>query len=269
MNRIEKEFSELQSKGEKAVISFVTAGDPDLGTTEKLVLAMMESGADLVEIGVPFSDPVAEGPVIQRASKRSLNAGTTLVDIFGMVKRLRSQTEEPLLLMLYLNSIFRFGKDRFFGLCADCGVDGVIVPDMPYEERDEILAEAEKNGVLVISMVAPTSNERISMITAGAKGFLYCVSSTGVTGMRTGFETDFGKFFGTIKGCTDIPCAVGFGISNPEQARLAARYCDGVIVGSAVVTLVEEYGQNAVPYVSEFVRSLKEAVVSHQPGTIK
>ncbi|WP_416200927.1 MAG: Tryptophan synthase alpha chain [Thermocaproicibacter melissae] len=260
MNRIEQKFAELKSKNEKAVIPFVTAGDPNLETTERLVLAMLESGADLVEIGVPFSDPIAEGPVIQRASQRSLDAGTTLLDIFKTVKRLRSQTEEPLLLMLYLNSIFRFGKDRFFELCADCGVDGVIVPDMPYEERDEILTEAEKNGVLVISMVAPTSNERIAMITAEAKGFLYCVSSTGVTGMRTEFETDFQKFFGAIKKCTDIPCAVGFGISNPEQAKQAARYCDGVIVGSAIVDLVEKYGSNAVPKVADFVCSLKEAV---------
>jgi tryptophan synthase alpha chain len=260
MNRIEQKFAELKSKNEKAVIPFVTAGDPNLETTERLVLAMLESGADLVEIGVPFSDPIAEGPVIQRASQRSLDAGTTLLDIFKTVKRLRSQTEEPLLLMLYLNSIFRFGKDRFFELCADCGVDGVIVPDMPYEERDEILTEAEKNGVLVISMVAPTSNERIAMITAEAKGFLYCVSSTGVTGMRTEFETDFQKFFSAIKKCTDIPCAVGFGISNPEQAKQAARYCDGVIVGSAIVDLVEKYGSNAVPKVADFVRSLKEAV---------
>jgi tryptophan synthase alpha chain len=262
MNRIVQEFAELKSKGEKAVIPFVTAGDPNLETTEKLVLAMLESGADLVEIGVPFSDPVAEGPVIQKASKRALDAGTTLIAIFETVKQLRNHTQKPLLLMLYLNSIFRFGKERFFGLCADCGVDGVIVPDMPYEERDEIQAVAEKNDVLVISMVAPTSNERIAVITAEAKGFLYCVSSTGVTGMRTTFETDFQKFFATIRECTDIPCAVGFGISSPEQAKTAARYCDGVIVGSAVVDLVERYGRNAETKVAEFVRSLKDAVAS-------
>jgi tryptophan synthase alpha chain len=260
MNRIERKFALLKDEGEKALIPFVTAGDPDLATTEKLVPAMFASGADLVEIGVPFSDPVAEGPVIQKASKRALDSGTTLVKIFEMVGRLRQQTDEPLLLMLYLNSIFRFGKERFFRLCVENGVDGVIVPDMPYEERDEIQAEADKSGVISVSMVAPTSHERIAMIASAAKGFLYCVSSTGVTGMRSSFSTDFSDFFGTIKKYAEVPCAVGFGISNPEQAKQMAAYCDGVIVGSAVVKLVERGGSGAVPAVSEFVRSLKKAV---------
>lgn len=260
MNRIEQKFALLKEKEEKALIPFVTAGDPDLATTEKLVLSMFESGADIVEIGVPFSDPVAEGPVIQKASKRSLDAGTTLVGIFEMVGQLRKKTDEPLLLMLYLNSIFRFGKERFFRLCVENGVDGVIVPDMPYEERDEIQAESEKSGVISISMVAPTSHERIAMIASAAKGFLYCVSSTGVTGTRSSFTTDFQKFFGVIRQYAKIPCAVGFGISNPEQAKKMSAYCDGVIVGSAIVKLVESNGKSAVPAVSKFVRSLKEAI---------
>lgn len=260
MNRIERKFEELKKDGKKALIPFVTAGDPDLATTEKLVPAMFAAGADLVEIGVPFSDPVAEGPVIQKASNRALSSGTTLVKIFEMVGRLRQKTDEPILLMLYLNSIFRFGKERFFRLCAKNGVDGVIVPDMPYEERDEIQAEAEKSGVIPISMVAPTSHERIAMIASSAKGFLYCVSSTGVTGMRSRFNTDFKDFFRAIKQHTEIPCAVGFGISNPEQAKRMAAYCDGVIVGSAIVNLVERDGSGAVPAVSEFVRDLKQAV---------
>ena len=260
MNRIERKFALLKDQGEKALIPFVTAGDPDLATTEKLIPALFASGADLVEIGVPFSDPVAEGPIIQKASKRALDSGTTLVNIFEMVGRLRQQTDEPLLLMLYLNSIFRFGKEHFFRLCVENGVDGVIVPDMPYEERDEIEAEAEKSGVISISMVAPTSHERIAMIASAAKGFLYCVSSTGVTGMRTNFDTDFQEFFGTIQKYAEIPCTVGFGISNPEQAKRMAFYCDGVIVGSAVVSLVERDGRNAIPAVSEFVHSLKKAI---------
>ncbi len=260
MNRIERRFEALKRKGEKALIPFVTAGDPDLETTEKLVLSMLESGADLVEIGVPFSDPVAEGPVIQKASKRALDAGTTLIGIFDLVKRLRVRTDEPLLLMLYLNSIFRFGTERFFGLCAESGVDGVIVPDMPYEERDEIQSAADKNGVISISMVTPTSHERIAMIASAAKGFLYCVSSTGVTGTRSSFTTDFERFFGAIKKHAKIPCAVGFGISGPEQAKRMSAYCDGVIVGSAVVKIVESEGRNAVPAVSKFIRSLKTAV---------
>lgn len=260
MNRIERKFALLKDQGKKALIPFVTAGDPDLATTEELVPALFASGADLVEIGVPFSDPVAEGPVIQKASKRALDSGTTLVNIFEMIGRLRQQTDEPLLLMLYLNSIFRFGKERFFRLCVENGVDGVIIPDMPYEERGEIQTEAEKSGVISISMVAPTSHERIAMIASAAKGFLYCVSSTGVTGMRANFNTDFQKFFGTIQKYAKVPCTVGFGISNPEQAKRMAAYCDGVIVGSAVVSLVERNGREAVSAVSEFVQSLKKAI---------
>lgn len=260
MNRIDRKFALLKEKGEKALIPFVTAGDPDLETTEKLVLAMLGAGADLVEIGVPFSDPVAEGPVIQKASKRALDAGTTLVKIFAMVKRLRQQTDEPLLLMMYLNSVFRFGTERFFKLCAETGVDGVIVPDLPYEERDEIQGTADKYGVIPISMVAPTSHERIQKIASSAKGFLYCVSSTGVTGTRSKFTTDFGQFFGTIQKYAKVPCAVGFGISSPQQAGQMSSYCDGAIVGSAIVKIVEREGKSAVPAVTEFVKELKAGV---------
>ena len=262
MNRIERKFGQLARKKEKALVTFVTAGDPDLDTTEKLVLSMLESGADLVELGVPFSDPIAEGRVIQKASRRALDGGTTLVKIFELVRRLREKTDEPLLFMLYLNSIYRFGTDRFFRLCAETGVDGVIVPDMPYEEKEEIQGAADENGVLSIRLVAPTSHGRIQMIADGAKGFLYCVSSMGVTGMRGSFSTDFGEFFGAIKKYAKIPCCVGFGVSGPEQAKTMAAYCDGVIVGSAIVKIVEREGANAVPEVAEFVRSLRDAVKS-------
>ena len=267
MNRIDLKFADLKKRGEKALIPFVTAGDPDLATTEKLVPAMLDAGADLVEIGVPFSDPIAEGPVIQKASRRALDSGTTLSGIFKMIRRLREKTEEPLLLMMYLNSIFRFGTERFCSLCEETGVDGVIVPDMPYEERDEIQGAADQHGVIPIRMVAPTSHDRIRMIASSAKGFLYCVSSTGVTGMRSRFTTDFGKFFGTIRKYAKIPCAVGFGISNPEQAGRMASYCDGVIVGSAIVKIVEQNGRNSVPKVASFVKSLKEGIQNATDGT--
>lgn len=259
-NRIDKKFEQLKQSNKKALITFVTAGDPDLETTEKLVLSMFAAGSDIIELGVPFSDPIAEGPVIQKASRRALDGGTTLVKIFALVKRLREKTDEPLVLMMYLNTIFRFGTARFFKLCVENGVDGVIVPDLPYEERDEIEGEADKAGVVAVRMVAPTSHERIAAIAGDAKGFLYCVSSTGVTGMRQNFSTDFDAFFGAIKKAAKIPCAVGFGISGPEQARKMSAYCDGVIVGSAIVNIVEKEKQASPEPVADFVRSLKEAI---------
>lgn len=260
MNRIDAAFQELKRQGRKALIPFVTAGDAGLGTTEKLVLQLEASGANIIELGVPFSDPIAEGPVIQEASVRSLQNGTKLVDIFELVKRLRKKTQIPLLLMLYSNSIFGFGTERFFALCAESGVDGVIVPDMPFEERDEIQAFADRAGVYSISMVAPTSHERIAAIASGAQGFLYCVSSTGVTGTRKEFTTDFDAFFGAIRQAAHVPCAVGFGISGTEQAKRMSTYCDGVIVGSAIVKIVAQYGQNSVAPVGAFVSTLRSAL---------
>ena len=260
MNRIEKTLAELKAKGEKALITFVTAGDPDLETTEKLVLEMFDNGTDIVEIGVPFSDPVAEGKVIQAASLRSLAHGTNLTEIFGTVENLRKKTDKPLILMMYVNTIFRFGTERFFTLCREKGIDGVIVPDLPFEERDEIRSFAEDNGIIPISLVAPTSHQRIESIASDARGFLYCVSSTGVTGTRSKFSTNFDEFFGEIKKSCKVPAMVGFGISNPEQAAKMGSYCDGVIVGSAVVKIIAEYGRDSVKKVGEFVRSLKDAL---------
>lgn len=262
MNRIDATFQKLQEQGRKALIPFVTAGDAGLDTTEQLVLQLEASGADIIELGVPFSDPIAEGPVIQEASVRSLENGTKLVDIFDLVKRLREKTQIPLLLMLYINSIFGFGTERFFQLCAESGVDGVIVPDLPYEEQDEIQEAADRAGVYSISMVAPTSQERIAMIASAAKGFLYCVSSTGVTGTRKEFTTDFDAFFDTIRQSAHIPCAVGFGISGPEQAKAISAYCDGVIIGSAIVKLVAESGKDCVEPVGHFTASLRKALDS-------
>ncbi len=259
MNRIDEKFKALGE--EKALVTFITAGDPDLDTTKSLVLTMERNGADIIELGVPFSDPVAEGPTIQRSSLRSLRGGVTLVKIFETVKDIRTETQIPLLLMMYINTIFRFGTQRFFDLCVQCGIDGVIVPDLPFEEKDEIEDFAKAADVRLISLVAPTSHDRIAKIASAAEGFLYCVSSTGVTGTRNEFTTDFDKFFGEIKKNVKIPCCVGFGISSPEQAKAMSGYCDGVIIGSAIVKIVEKYGKDSPAFVAEFTKSLKNAIL--------
>lgn len=262
MNRIDAAFEALRHRREKALITFVTAGDPDMATTEALVLEMIAQGADLVELGVPFSDPMAEGPIIQAASARALEAGATLPGIFDLVARLRSGgvTETPLLLMMYLNCILHYGKDRFFEDCARVGIDGVIVPDLPYGEQVEISGEARAHRVHLISLVAPTSRDRIDAIAQNSEGFLYCVSSLGVTGTRSGFATDFDAFFGEIQRHATVPTAVGFGISTPEQAKALAHYADGIIVGSAVVDLVAKHGKGAAAPVGAFVKALKDAI---------
>ena len=260
MNRIEKCFSELAADNKKALITFVTAGDPDLETTEKLVLTMFENGSDIIELGVPFSDPIAEGVTIQEASLRSLKAGTNLNKIFDTVVKIREKTDKPLILMMYINTIFVYGTEKFFGKCRECGIDGVIIPDLPFEERDEVLDTAEKYGIFNINLAAPTSHDRIKEIASGSKGFLYCVSSTGVTGTRSSFSTDFDEFFGTIYKYAKCPCAVGFGISGPEQAKKMSAYCDGVIVGSAIVKIVAKYGKDSAEKVGEFVSELKKAI---------
>lgn len=259
-NRIDTCFEALKKKGEKALITFITAGDPDMESSEKFVLKMFESGADIIELGVPFSDPIAEGVTIQKSSLRSLNGGTTLDKIFGLVGRLREKTDKPLLLMMYINTIFVYGTEKFFKNCVKYQIDGVIVPDMPYEERDEIQATADRYGVYNINLVAPTSHERVKEIAAGSDGFLYCVSSTGVTGTRSKFTTDFDEFFSLVNGSVKCPACVGFGISSPEQAKKMSSYCDGVIVGSAIVKLIEAKGTDAAEDVGAFVKSLKEAM---------
>lgn len=260
MNRIENKFAELKAAGKKALITFLTSGDPDIETTEKAVLEMFDKGADIIELGVPFSDPVAEGPVIQEASLRSLNGGTNLDKIFGAVENIRKATDKPLVLMMYINTVFRYGTAKFFEKCRLTGIDGVIIPDMPYEEKDEVSAEAKANGVLSISLVTPVSGDRIKMIAEESEGFLYCVSSTGVTGMRSGFTTDFGEFFGEVYKYAKVPCCVGFGISGPEQAKKMSSYCDGVIIGSAVVKLAAEHGKDFPKYAGEFVSAVRTAL---------
>ncbi|MEI3187737.1 MAG: tryptophan synthase subunit alpha [Lachnospiraceae bacterium] len=246
----------------KAFVAFITCGDPDLETTAKAVRAMAEGGADLIELGIPFSDPTAEGPVIQSANVRALSAGTTTDKIFEMVKKLRNDVKIPMVFMTYANVVFSYGTERFAEMCAQVGMDGVILPDVPYEEKEEFAPIFEAHGLELVSLIAPTSADRIAMIAKEAKGFIYVVSSLGVTGVRSEITTDIGALTEQIRAVTDVPCAVGFGISTPEQAAKMAKVSDGAIVGSAIVRLMEKYGRDAVPHVEEYVKSMKDALRS-------
>lgn len=240
-NRIENKFVRLKKENKKAFIPFVMAGDPDLDTTYRIVQTMIEKGASVVELGVPYSDPSAEGPVIMRADDRALRQGVRLKDVMDIAVKVRKQDDStPLVLLLYFNCIFCSGPERFFAQCEGAGIDGVIVPDLPYEERGEIEEFAERHHIIIISMVTPASRERAQRITEKAKGFLYCVSSLGVTGERTEFSTDFAGFFTELNGYSAVPKAIGFGVASPGQAADLKKYCDGVIVGSAIVRRIEE-----------------------------
>ena len=255
MSRIQEAF-----KGKKAFIPFVTCGDPDLETTKQIVYEMEKAGAALIELGIPFSDPTAEGPVIQGANLRALTGGVTTDKIFDMVKEIRQNTQIPLAFMTYANVVFSYGTERFLEKAKNVEMDGLILPDVPFEEKEEFDIVCKKYGIDLISLIAPTSHERISMIAKEAQGFVYCVSSLGVTGMRSQITTDIGAMVDLVKKAKDIPCAVGFGISNPEQAKKMAGQSDGVIVGSAIVKLCGQYGVECVPYVKEYVKSMKDAV---------
>lgn len=244
----------------KAFIPFLTAGDPNLEKTEEFILEMERSGADLIEIGIPFSDPIAEGIVIQEADIRALASGTTTDKIFDMVATVRPQVRIPLVFMTYLNPVFHYGYDRFFRRCQEAGIDGIIIPDLPFEEKGELDDIAAAHGVDLISMIAPTSEERIQKIAAEAKGFLYVVSSMGVTGVRSEITTDLGAILENIRKATDVPACVGFGINTPEQAAEIASIADGVIVGSAIVRLAEQYGGHAAEHIGAYVRKMKESV---------
>ena len=256
MSRISQAF-----QNKKAFIAFITGGDPNLETTEELICAMDQAGADLIEIGVPFSDPTAEGIVIQEANARALAAGCTTDRLFEMAARVRRRTQIPLVFLTYMNPIYTYGKERFFSQCREAGIDGVIIPDLPYEEKEEVAPLCAEFGVDLVPLIAPTSNERITMIAKEAKGFIYCVSSLGVTGVRSEIRTDIGAMVRLVKSVTDTPCAVGFGISTPEQAAKMAEVSDGAIVGSAIVKLVAKYGKDCVEAVRAYVRSMKEAVM--------
>ncbi|MCL2747722.1 MAG: tryptophan synthase subunit alpha [Oscillospiraceae bacterium] len=255
MNRISEAFS-----AGKAFIPFVTGGDPDLETTEKLLHALDEAGADIIEIGVPFSDPIAEGPVIEAADERALKAGCTVDKLFALVSRVRADIKIPLLFMTYYNPIFAYGVSKFTERCAACGVDGIIVPDLPFEERGELLGPCASRGLALISLIAPTSEDRITRIATNASGFLYCVSSLGVTGERGELGHSARRMVEQVKRVSGIPCAVGFGISTPGQARDVACFADGVIMGSAIVRIIAEHGRDCVEPVRQFAKNVIECM---------
>lgn len=244
----------------KAFIAFITCGDPDLATTAAAVRAAVANGADLIELGIPFSDPTAEGPVIQGANLRALRGGITTDQIFDFVKELRRDVKVPMVFMTYANVIFSYGADRFISTCKDIEIDGLIIPDLPFEEKEEFLPFCHKYGVDLVSLIAPTSENRIAMIAKEAEGFLYIVSSLGVTGMRSEIKTDIASMIKVVRENTDVPCAIGFGISTPEQAKKMADLSDGAIVGSAIIKLLETYGQDAPKYIGEYVKSMKDAI---------
>jgi tryptophan synthase alpha chain len=256
MNKLQQAFA-----NGKAFIPFITAGDPSIEITEQLVLQMAEAGADLIELGIPFSDPVAEGQVIQDADIRALSGGVSVDKIFDMLKHIRKTCNVPIAFMTYANPVFAYDADRFLKNCQEAGVDALIVPDLPFEEKGELMPFCLKYGISLISMIAPTSNNRIHMIAREAQGFVYCVSSMGVTGVRQDISNDAKEMVKLVKEVNDIPCAIGFGISTPEQASRMAEFSDGVIVGSAIVKIVEQYGSGCVPHVAEYVRMMKNAVI--------
>ncbi len=254
MSNIKKAF-----ENGKAFIPFITCGDPDLETTEAAVMAAVSGGADLIELGIPFSDPTAEGPVIQGANVRALSGGVRTDQIFGLVRRLREKTDVPMVFMTYANVVYSYGAEKFISTCSDIGIDGLILPDVPFEEKEEFLPVCREYGVDLISMIAPTSEDRISMIAKEAEGFLYIVSSLGVTGTRSSITTDIGSIVQTVRAASDIPCAVGFGISQPEQAAAMAGLSDGAIVGSAIIKILEKYGKEAPAHIEEYVKSMADA----------
>lgn len=254
-NRIEAAF-----QGTKAFIPFLTCGDPSSAMTLDLVLSMAEAGADIIELGIPFSDPIAEGPVIQQADERALKAGFKLDSFFRLVKDVRSFSAIPLVCMTYLNPVYQYGKDRFLEQAGQAGLDGIIIPDLPYEERGEIEQACIDHSIVRINMIAPTSRQRIAEVASNSKGFLYCVSSLGVTGMRSTLDDSAKRMVEQAKQATTTPCAVGFGIHTEEQARTMASFADGVIVGSSIVHLIAEHGWRSVEAVNSYVRSMKQAV---------
>ncbi|NLK22226.1 MAG: tryptophan synthase subunit alpha [Epulopiscium sp.] len=255
MNKLEKVFL-----NNKAFIPFITAGDPSIEITKELVIGMAKAGADLIELGIPFSDPVAEGPIIQEADGRALSGGTTTDKIFDMVKEIRKTCDIPIAFMTYANPIFTYGTERFMKRCKEVDVSAVIVPDIPYEEKEELLPYCRDYGITMISMIAPTSKDRIHMIAKEAEGFIYCVSSMGVTGVREKINENIKEMIRLAKEVKDIPCAIGFGISTKEQAGNMAKISDGIIVGSAIVKIIAKYGMNCTPHVIDYIKEMKKAI---------
>lgn len=255
MNKISDAF-----KNGKAFIGFVTAGDPDLETSREIMIKMAQAGCDLIEIGIPFSDPIAEGPIIQEANLRSLSGGTTTDKVFSLASEVSAEVDIPLVFMTYLNVLFKYGYDKFLDNAKKSGVSGVIIPDLPFEEKAELQSVAQKYDIDVISLIAPTSEQRIQMIAKEAQGFVYEVSSLGVTGVRSEIKTDLESITRAVKSATDIPVAIGFGISTPEQAKKYSAVADGVIVGSAIVKIIAQHGKNAPEEVYKYVKSMKDAI---------
>jgi len=277
MSRIQNAFK--NSACGKAFIGFVTGGDPSIEKTKEFILEMIKAGADLIEIGIPFSDPIAEGPVIQEANNRALSAGATVEKIFTLVAELRKETDVPLVFLTYVNPVFRYGLstccnsskadntsvnqtgyDAFFKRCAEAGLDGIIIPDLPFEEQSPVREAASKHGIDLISLIAPTSEARIKEIAKTAAGFIYLVSSMGVTGVRSEITTDLASITAAIKSVTNVPVAIGFGIHTKEQAAQMSRIADGVIVGSAIVKIAAQYGENAAPHIYSYVKEMKDAI---------
>ena len=255
MNKVSDAF-----KNGKAFIGFVTAGDPDLETSREIMIKMAQAGCDLIEIGIPFSDPIAEGPVIQEANLRSLSGSTTTDKVFSLAREVSAEVNIPLVFMTYLNVLFKYGYDKFLDNAKKSGISGVIIPDLPFEEKNELQSVAQKYDIDVISLIAPTSEQRIQMIAKEAQGFIYEVSSLGVTGVRSEIKTDLESITKAVKSATDIPVAIGFGISTPEQAKKYSAVADGVIVGSAIVKIIAQHGKNAPEEVYKYVKSMKDAI---------
>ena len=247
-------------KNGKAFIPFITCGDPDLQTTAECVREAVRNGADLIELGIPFSDPTAEGPVIQGANIRALQGGVNTDKIFDFVRELRKDVSVPMVFMTYANVVFSYGAEKFISTCKEIGIDGLVIPDIPFEEKEEFQPYCKKYGIDLISFIAPTSENRIAMIAKEAEGFIYIVSSLGVTGTRSEITTDLDKIVKVVRENTDVPCAIGFGISTPEQAHKMANIADGVIIGSAIVKILEKYGKESPAHIGEYVKDIKQAV---------
>ncbi len=259
MNRIEKKFKELKQTGKKALISYVTAGDPSIEATESLIYALERAGSSIIELGIPFSDPLADGPVIQHAAKRALDNGVTLKKIFHQIKKVRANTEIPLVFLVYYNTILAYGRKEFINTCEDIGIDGLIIPDLPIEEQDELTPFIIESNILLIPLVAPTSKNRIVDILQGKQGFVYCISSLGVTGMNQHFYKEINEFLLYVKQHTDLPIAIGFGISSEDDIKRFTPYVDGVIIGSAIVKKVHQ-SNGEINKVEEFVLRLSDAL---------
>lgn len=254
MNRISNAF-----KNKKTFIGFLTAGDPSIEKTIEYILTMDDAGCDLIEIGIPFSDPVAEGPVIQEANIRALKHDVSVDDVFTIVREVRKKSDIPLVFLTYINPVLHYGYEEFFLKSRELEVDGIITPDVPYEEKGEIADFAKKYDIDIISLIAPTSKERIKKIASDSSGFIYVVSSLGVTGIRPEITSDLKTIISEIRKVTDVPIAVGFGISTPEQAKNISKIANGVIVGSAIVKIIEEHGENASEFLAKYVKSMKDA----------